>query len=152
MVDPDISAELFGVLRNNKDVKTITKDDFLRVYPLLDSIPLKDEIEDPQSLAQNEKIMIVLKQVLYHIMSQTPFDVNDYLTPKLKYKDLNDPKKIIKELGSRESDWRIRLQVMEWITANMEDETHQHLTDLSASENLGPFLLGWMTQVRHTYL
>lgn len=76
-----------------------------------------------------------------------PFDIRDFLQEKLRAEDLNNWRLLLEKISTRKADWRIRLQILEWIAANLEDSVY--LTPLFDNENLGEFFLAWVTQVSY---
>lgn len=125
--------------------KCVYKEMYVQVCVELDKIPLLDEIaRDMIENNDEQKVYIVLKQVFVHIAQEESFNVSAYLTPKLTVNDLNNVDLLLKNLSSREMEWTTRLQILKWITANLEES--QELSLLTSDENIGPFLLGWMTQ------
>eukprot|EP01084_Bolivina_argentea_P056051 102639_1 len=146
LADPDICKELFRTIqaKDPVDKKKINKADMDRVCAELDKIPLIHEIAAETIKDEDQKIWIVLKQVFVHIAQNESFDVAVFLTVKLSTSDLNNVDTLLEYISSRHKEWMTRLQIMKWITANLE--TSDAIRELTSDENIGPFLLGWMCQ------
>eukprot|EP00484_Ammonia_sp_Unknown_P020658 CAMPEP_0197053654 /NCGR_PEP_ID=MMETSP1384-20130603/27871_1 /TAXON_ID=29189 /ORGANISM="Ammonia sp." /LENGTH=787 /DNA_ID=CAMNT_0042486587 /DNA_START=27 /DNA_END=2390 /DNA_ORIENTATION=- len=147
LADPDICQDMFKTIQAENPVnkKQINKEDFERVCVELDKIPLVNEIaRDTLKENDEQKIWIILKQVFVHIAQAEPFDVASYLSVKLTTNDLNNVDLLLEYISSRHTEWTTRLQILEWITANLE--TSETIQKLTSDENIGPFLLGWMCQ------
>jgi len=144
LADPDVTHDIFGLIKvdPSKKVKKINKNLFIQAAKKTDEISLETEIAD---ITPDNKTLVIFKQILYHIKNNKPFNISDFLTPKLKIKDLNDVNGVLTKLTSRDADWRIRLQILEWVSDKLEQENHA-LQDLALDKNLGNFLLGYMTQ------
>eukprot|EP01084_Bolivina_argentea_P170265 295041_1 len=142
--DPDICKSLFLTIQNDNPInkKQINKNDFDRIAMELDKIPLIDEIS--RNMDNDKKIWIILKQVFVHIAQSESFDIAAYLSVKLTTDDLNNVDLILEYISSRHKEWTTRLRILKWITANLEDSLQ--LRDLTNDNNIGPFLLGWITQ------
>mmetsp|Transcript_56207 Transcript_56207/g.68741 ORF Transcript_56207/g.68741 Transcript_56207/m.68741 type:complete len:432 (+) Transcript_56207:167-1462(+) len=88
---------------------------------------------------------LIFKQVITHIINDEPFDVVEYLAPKLSDEELNDCKIVLNKLKTRNENWRIRLQIIEYI--GNQNENDELLIELTKDINIGNFLLALMTQI-----
>ena len=76
-----------------------------------------------------------MKQVFVHIAQNESFNIGAYLTVKLTTNDLNDVDLLLQHISSRHTEWLTRLQILKWITANLE--TSENLRALTSDSNIG---------------
>eukprot|EP01083_Nonionella_stella_P071819 193146_1 len=110
------------------------------------NIKREHQIANPKKLKKGKLLLVVFGKIFDAIQNGSEFDVqNDYISQALSQEQLNDPIALLEILGTRDAEWRQRVQCLEYIEANIG--INENLATLFEEENFLLLIVGWTTQL-----
>ncbi|ETO16626.1 hypothetical protein RFI_20713 [Reticulomyxa filosa] len=92
------------------------------------------------------QLIVLCQKVFDAIVRGEKLDVQaTYLTDKLTEEELNDSKFILKELSSRNADWRRRLDILTHVEEHLDE--YEYCEGLISDDNVQAFVYGWTAQI-----